>query len=191
MENNHHLKKSQTFLRKNQPSKVCNVCGEQLYPRLSKVQDPMTKEFFSISVCTRCGLGHTEPQPANLTSYYGKDYYGNRHGATGAYCLKRSLKIVDHTNKKNKARKLLDVGCGDGSFLLAARAAGWKVAGTELNPQPARLHGLDVKESIADIENITKFDCITMWHTLEHFRDINVNTRFPETHACSKWNPDS
>ena len=37
---------------------------------------------------------------------------------------------------------------------------------------PARQLGLYVKESIAEIGDAAKFDCITMWHTLEHFQDI-------------------
>ena len=173
MRQSHHLKKSKAFLKKGQPHQVCNVCEGPLYPRLSKVQDPITKESFAILACKRCGLGHTTPQPAKLDQYYGKNYYSNRHGATAAYCLKRSLlRIVAHSSNEIEGGRLLDVGCGDGSFMLAARAAGWNVAGTELNPHPARLLGLDVKESISEIGDSAKFDCITMWHTLEHFRDI-------------------
>ena len=67
---------------------------------------------------------------------------------------------------------MLDIGCGNGSFMIAAQAAGWNVKGTERNPHPARRLGLYAKESIAEIGDASKFDCITMWHTLEHFRDI-------------------
>jgi SAM-dependent methyltransferase len=67
---------------------------------------------------------------------------------------------------------LLDIGCGDGSFLLAAREVGWDVLGTELNPAPARGNGLDVRESIGMFPSSASFDCITMWHTLEHMLDI-------------------
>jgi SAM-dependent methyltransferase len=55
---------------------------------------------------------------------------------------------------------------------LAAKDAEWEVVGTELNPEPARLAGLDVKENIEQIPPSSQFDCITMWHTLEHMRDI-------------------
>jgi SAM-dependent methyltransferase len=44
--------------------------------------------------------------------------------------------------------------------------------GTELNPQLAKGAGLDVKENIEQIGTEERFDCITMWHTLEHMRDI-------------------
>jgi SAM-dependent methyltransferase len=69
-------------------------------------------------------------------------------------------------------RRLLDIGCGDGAFLLAARAEGWSVAGTEMNPAPARAAGIElVGESLEDARARAPFDCITLWHTLEHMRD--------------------
>ncbi len=74
---------------------------------------------------------------------------------------------ITQTNKK----RLLDVGCGDGSFLLAARDAGWKVMGTELNPRPARSLGLDVRHTLDHIAHPERFDCVTMWHSLEHMKD--------------------
>jgi hypothetical protein len=36
----------------------------------------------------------------------------------------------------------------------------------------ARKLGLDVQENLGQIGDKERFDCITMWHTLEHMRDI-------------------
>ena len=150
----------------------CTVCGGVLASHLPEVRDPLTGEIFAINRCRQCGLGHTVPQPEDLGPYYASQYYGNRHGFTLRMCVKRRLGFVDSALKSGKAKRLLDVGCGDGSFLLAAKEAGWEVMGTELNPQPARGSGLDVKERIEQVPDGTQFDCITMWHTLEHMRDI-------------------
>jgi SAM-dependent methyltransferase len=38
--------------------------------------------------------------------------------------------------------RLLDVGCGEGAFLAAARSCGLHVTGTEMNPVAAREAGL-------------------------------------------------
>ena len=136
------------------------------------VRDPLTGESFSICKCTQCGLGHTVPQPEDLGPYYGSGYYGNRHGFTLRHCIKRRLRFVASSMPRRTGKRLLDIGCGDGSFLVAAKEAGWEVMGTELNPQPARSAGLQVKEGIDEIPPAEPFDCVTMWHSLEHMRDV-------------------
>lgn len=148
----------------------CNSCGKKLAPRYRKARDPLTGEVFTVEKCPRCGLGHTLPQPLDLSRYYAPHYYGNRHGFTLRHCIRRRLRFVDSVMQKNRG-SLLDIGCGDGSFLLAAKENGWQVMGTELNPKPAQELGLDVTKEITEILS-ERFDCITMWHTLEHMRDI-------------------
>jgi SAM-dependent methyltransferase len=107
-----------------------------------------------------------------MRPYYPDRYYGKRHGIFSRHCVKRRLGFVAAAIPNGSGRRLLDIGCGDGSFLLAAREVGWDVLGTEFNPGPARDNGLDVRESIDQFPPPASFDCITMWHTLEHMLDI-------------------
>jgi SAM-dependent methyltransferase len=74
------------------------------------------------------------------------------------------------------AGRLLDVGCGKGRFLAAARDAGWRVLGIEFAPESAaaarKAHAVDVISGdflTAPLEG--GFDVITMWHVLEHLPD--------------------
>ena len=150
----------------------CNACSGPLKNRFQKVSDPQTRETFAILQCSICGLGHTSPLPDDLGRYYAYPYYGNRHSFTLRHCINRRLSYAEKALPAKKEVRLLDIGCGDGSFLLASRNRGWQVMGTELNPLPARKQGLDVKGSIEEIDGREQFDCITMWHTLEHMRDI-------------------
>jgi SAM-dependent methyltransferase len=150
----------------------CAICGGRLEPLFHEVRDPLTDDTFSIHRCVRCGLGHTVPQPTDLDRYYQGNYYGKRHGFTSRYCVQRRLRFVVAAVPDGKGKRLLDIGCGDGSFLLAAREIGWDVVGTEREPGPGRNAGLDVKESLDPFLATMTFDCITMWHTLEHMRDI-------------------
>jgi SAM-dependent methyltransferase len=72
-----------------------------------------------------------------------------------------------------KGRTLLDLGCGDGSFLFLAGRHGWDCTGIEVNPaavDAARAAGLNVL--LGDLASAplgpTKFDVVRLWHVLEH-----------------------
>lgn len=148
---------------------ACNICGSALIERFEKVLDAQSGETFKILECSRCGLGHTSPQPKDLGSYYGAEYHGGRHGFTARYCIWRRLRFLASQAPANG--RLLDVGCGDGSFLVAAREQGWQVSGTEMNPKLARERGLTIHEDLADAKAAGPYQCVTLWHSLEHFRD--------------------
>ena len=144
----------------------CASCGGALKPRLPQVQDPQTRQVFALLACSSCGLGHTAPVPDDLAPYYGAGYYGGRHGLTHRLCLWRRARLLD---RFGGGGSVLDVGCGDGSFLEAARRRGWQATGTELNAAAARQKGIAVHAALAEATG--PFDCATLWHSLEHFRD--------------------
>lgn len=76
--------------------------------------------------------------------------------------------------KSSGCQRLLDVGCGNGDFLLRARDAGWRVAGTEPDAvarDAALNNGLDVRPSIEDFPEEGRFDYITANHVIEHVHD--------------------
>jgi SAM-dependent methyltransferase len=73
--------------------------------------------------------------------------------------------------------ELLDIGCGTGNFLAAARTAGYSVSGTELDRNAARFAkerlglprvlGLTISE-YAERYADEKFDVVTFFEVLEH-----------------------
>ena len=72
--------------------------------------------------------------------------------------------------------ELLDVGCGPGFFLEAARERGWQVAGMEMNERCVeRLQELNIPVHTEPLEEAVLpeavFDCVTMWEVLEHLRE--------------------
>jgi SAM-dependent methyltransferase len=70
--------------------------------------------------------------------------------------------------------KLLDVGCGNGEFLVTMRGLGWDVQGVEADPEAAGLarekHGLPVLTGTLEDADLpaASFDAITMQHVIEH-----------------------
>lgn len=72
--------------------------------------------------------------------------------------------------------RLLDIGCGNGSYLAFARDAGWQVRGLDFDPVAvavARAKGFDVLEGTIDLlsDESACYDRITLSHVLEHAYD--------------------
>ena len=91
--------------------------------------------------------------------------------------VRESLNVAfRHMPKASPDSRLLDIGAGNGDFLVLARLAGWDVHGVEPDPAAAavcRDRGLDVLPG--GIELLTtkgaRFDFITISHVIEHVHD--------------------
>ncbi|OGT38155.1 MAG: hypothetical protein A3F12_04640, partial [Gammaproteobacteria bacterium RIFCSPHIGHO2_12_FULL_38_14] len=70
-----------------------------------------------------------------------------------------------------KKGKLLDIGCGDGAFLLQAKKEGWQVVGTEISSSAYSNNDFEIRKNLTDLFPLGPFDCITLWHSLEHMQD--------------------
>ncbi len=151
----------------------CHVCETNLKTKLSEVKDVQTGDLFSLLVCENCGLGQTYSSPENLAKYYA-EYHGKRHGFTTDYCDWRRIRWVEKSVGNSQTKKLLDIGCGSGTFLDTAKKRNWQTVGTELNAEKFQDSGLEVHEDLNKVAGNhapESFDAITLWHTLEHFKN--------------------
>lgn len=78
--------------------------------------------------------------------------------------------------KPRPGQRLLDIGCGNGDFLLKARDAGWDVVGVDPDPKAAaaaKQRGLAVSVGSVDLfaGESDCFDAITLSHVLEHLHE--------------------
>jgi len=72
--------------------------------------------------------------------------------------------------------KLLDLGCGNGLFLVLMRDAGWDVMGIEPDPEAAKVAQRELGSSVMlDLEQAAfpdeSFDAVTLSHVIEHVHD--------------------
>jgi SAM-dependent methyltransferase len=147
----------------------CQICKNELETYLKEVFDTETFDKFEIKICRNCGLKQTFPQPQNLEKYYA-EYHGKRHSFTESFRMNQRLSRLKDCKKGGN---ILDIGCGNGSFLELASKNFGQIIGTEFNPPKV---DFSVYKSLADVKNTygkNYFDAITLWHSLEHFPDLN------------------
>jgi SAM-dependent methyltransferase len=89
--------------------------------------------------------------------------------------LKKKKDLVKRTTGL-KTGSLLDIGSGTGHFISEMKKAGWSVKGIEINAKAREFSASHFGLEIISSEQIStlpsdSFDCITLWHVLEHFQE--------------------
>lgn len=101
--------------------------------------------------------------------------YGNysRKDYLSATTIKRYNELLDIFEKYRKTNRILDVGCGIGYFLDAAKDRGWEVYGTEYTEEAVKIcieKGINTMKGTLDVNNYSEgmFDVITSFEVIEH-----------------------
>lgn len=164
---------------------LCPACARPINPAFEAgALDYSLKKRFIISVCRGCGHGMT--QTLDETGLEGL-YTGGSYDVKEAVLHRVSAPLL-RTLEKRKLRylggvssgaRLLEIGCGKGRFLEAAKEAGFDVRGVEPSERSyafARARLGDIVANIG-IDDIVKRDgfrgpygAVVMWHVLEHLK---------------------
>lgn len=107
------------------------------------------------------------------------------------YSIAKKVKLINSFFDFNLEQKsILDIGCGTGDFLLACQKKDYNIFGVEPNEKAKsivekKLNNLSVRaqsrttsstknifSSIEELDSNQQFDCITMWHVLEHVPNL-------------------
>lgn len=167
----------------------CPLCLSEKIDGHLRVKDHfLSKEEFEIFRCESCGFIFTQDHPDEnaISDYYKSEDYLSHNDRTGSLSallyrivrslmLKRKLGIVKRFSGLNSGT-LLDIGSGSGHFVSFMKRNGWKVSGIEINGKAREESSQKFDIQIFDPDQISSldsdsFDCITLWHSLEHFQD--------------------
>lgn len=180
----------------------CPVCSCEKQVAIFGVKDKLTfvREIFPLVKCTVCGLYYLQKRPTkkNIGSYYPDvyepynidkyDFYVELQNTLMTSYLKKNKKIIDHLLGffyqsiygclppfEHKKIKVLDIGCGNGSYIYSLKKRGMDVYGVDFSEKSVNFAKNILKlENVeqADVEKISYpssfFDVIVMNHVIEH-----------------------
>ena len=168
---------------------VCPLCSsEKIYLHLRCTDHFISKEKFDLFKCPVCEFVFTQdyPEENNIQVYYeSEDYISHSNTSKGfsnkVYHLVRNAMLgkkrgIIRNVTGLKKGSLLDIGSGTGHFANIMKLAGWQVKGIEINEKSRNSSILRFGLEIMDTDHISNlatesFDCITLWHVLEHFHN--------------------
>lgn len=167
------------------PLENCDLCEGSSHRTLLRGVDRLHRQHgdFRVAECQQCGLISLDPIPdrEEISAFYPQDYLGFPVAIADEPLWRRRLRRRRAVQRRCRsvvdlagaAGRLLDVGCGTGTFLDGMRSAGWQVVGVEPIESAAeyarRRLRLDVSPDLEAIPHpACSFDVITLWDVLEH-----------------------
>ncbi len=143
------------------------------------------KDSLSVVACKQCHLRYVNPRVSRQTleegyveTYYPPDKMERIHTDSMEW-LQMTERLTELEKQCEDKGRLLDVGCGIGTFLHLARERGWEPDGVEPSKSGSafaqEIHKLDVQCGEvfdADFPD-AHFDAITLYHVLEHIPELN------------------
>ncbi len=164
----------------------CPICHGTNYEKVFSLRDAdrISQTVFELVRCKSCQLVSTRPllSDYSLNPWYRSRYHGwwqskNIHPfglLSRFFQWNRSKWVIQHVPKGT----LLDIGCGDGTFLTFMSKYGWNVLGIE-NPDQynqitqtgATDTGILRYGSEKWDQTLAPLEVVTLWHVLEHVED--------------------
>lgn len=166
---------------------ACPLCGGRNGSLLVEAPDTApgsSGRWFAVEQCQDCGLCYTNPRPsaASIGPFYPPQYAPHRpprlcRNRSGRPKWFRAWRRADEPRRFLPVQglgRLLDFGCGGGSFLERMQQQGWHVTGLDTSAAAVdsvrrQLHVPALVGTLPHPElRAESFDVVTMWHALEH-----------------------
>ena len=167
----------------------CPLCGQLD----ADIKFSFPKYSINVVRCRNCQMVWTTPRVAvsDLNNLYQPSYYDNVINQLEQGPASRFRKLISHKRRRQLLRsfahrfsilkrampksnvRLLEVGCGNGTFMVYLQDRDWQVTGADISPYAvtlARKRGLQVFQGELSESNfaLNQFDGIVMHHVLEH-----------------------
>lgn len=142
----------------------CRICGDEAEHKAYQVKEMFfgTKQEFTYFECDKCQCMQIMEIPENLGEYYGSDYYSFD-----------KPKLQEPVTLERIEKRILDVGCGTGKWLVEKYAEGHvNLSGCDpfLEHDISYGHYIHIKKcTIHEIEG--QFDIIRLSDSFEHMAD--------------------
>jgi 2-polyprenyl-3-methyl-5-hydroxy-6-metoxy-1,4-benzoquinol methylase len=160
--------------------KICHVCkGVRIYYLFSASGHRVVR-------CDDCGLVFLNPQPSDdeLARIYDANYFLGSENEAGRKAVSELKQATANLYLSEIRRyhgfekgQLLEVGCGDGDFLVSAEADGWQVTGVEFSPDASKIAQQRLKKgkvSCGELQQAGlasgRFDLCVVSDVIEHVR---------------------
>jgi len=165
---------------------VCPACRSRRIRALSQIRNVRYER------CRDCGLSFANPTPPDgvLAEFYNSAYYNNyricereRLRSDPYFSISTAfIPVIADWVKDRASDKVLDFGCGPGSFLayLRDKHGFSNLYGVELNRESAAIawqaHGLRVATDMSGLDG-QRFDLIALIEVIEHMSDLEGTMR--------------
>lgn len=143
-------------------------------------RDSKPIEGTRLGFCDTCGFCHVDPYPSNE---YLVEFYSNYEMPTPQANLSETARLL--AKKLSRNSSILDMGCGDGAFLLEMKKLGYdRLSGFDQSPGVERAKQMDIGNiyfsSIwefldkAEKQGSVDEDAFVMVNVLEHIPEPNI-----------------
>lgn len=158
---------------------ACPVCGRPgPHRRFHSHTDPFGGKTYGLFACSSCGADFSDPMLNPGPAWYAAASPSWSPPGPAQVPFWRLEELRSLREALPAGAKLLELGCSDGAFLLAAQACGFEAHGVDFDPAAtarARAAGLS-RVLTASFEDFFAagggpFDAVIFFQTLEHQQD--------------------
>lgn len=166
---------------------ACPLCGGDCPEPVAEAADYAATGAglrFAVVRCRHCSLAYTNPRPTadTISRFYPERYPPHAPDSAGRGRLGSGFwtRVLGYPAPERRGLlpcppgRLLDFGCGGGSYLRRMAALGWSVVGLDTSEEAIRQvrDGIDCEAIVGSLPHPSltpgSFDVVTMWQSLEH-----------------------